>query len=202
MHKARHAPLLVIGAALLISLSCSGAGSSGQASTRARAKDGHYEIRGGRAMSFALDSTAFADGGAIPGRYTCSGADVSPALSWTGVPDGTRSLALIAEDPDAPGGTWTHWVIWNVPAEAASLPEGVPPSETLEDGARQGRNDFRRIGYGGPCPPPGKPHRYFFHLYALDATLALKAGAARSELERAMKGHVLSKAERMGKYGR
>jgi len=153
-------------------------------------------------MSFAVNSTAFANGGAIPGRYTCSGEDVSPALSWNDVPAGTHSLALIAEDPDAPGGTWTHWIIWNLPAQATSLPEGVPASETLDNGARQGRNDFRRIGYGGPCPPPGKPHRYFFNLYALDAALNLKPGAARNELERAMKGHVLSKAEWMGKYGR
>ena len=153
-------------------------------------------------MSFALKSTAFASGGEIPKRYTCDGADLSPALSWEDVPAGAQSLALIADDPDAPVGTWTHWIVWNIPAKATVLPEGVPKVEALDNGARQGRNDFKRIGYGGPCPPPGKPHRYFFKLYALDARLDLKAGAARSELELAMKPHVLSQTEWMGTYGR
>ncbi len=202
MHKARHKLLILIGAALLIPFHCSWAGSSGQTVALVRAQDSHYELRGGRVMVFALNSTAFANGGSIPKRYTCDGADVSPALSWNDIPAGTHSLALIAEDPDAPGGTWTHWVIWNIPAHAASVPEGVPATETLDNGARQGRNSFRRIGYGGPCPPPGKPHRYFFKLYALDATLRLKPGAGRNELERAMKGHILSTAEWMGTYGR
>jgi Raf kinase inhibitor-like YbhB/YbcL family protein len=110
-------------------------------------------------------------------------------------------LALIADDPDAPVGTWTHWIIWNISPERA-LPEGMAKSEALSDGMRQGKNDFKRIGYGGPCPPPGKPHRYFFKVYALDAELDLKAGSARPDLERAMKGHVLAEALVMGKYGR
>jgi Raf kinase inhibitor-like YbhB/YbcL family protein len=109
---------------------------------------------------------------------------------------------LIADDPDAPVGTWTHWLIWNIPPQNSGLPKGVPKDETLDDGTRQGKNDFRCIGYGGPCPPPGKPHRYFFKVYALDATLDLRAGANRDELERAMKGHVLAQRELMGKYGR
>ncbi|MGA3263326.1 MAG: YbhB/YbcL family Raf kinase inhibitor-like protein [Terracidiphilus sp.] len=153
-------------------------------------------------MAFALQSTAFANGGEIPRKYTCDGADLSPALSWENVPAGTQSLALIADDPDAPVGTWTHWIIWNIPAQAAALVEGVPKVEVLDDGARQGTNDFRRIGYGGPCPPPGKPHRYFFKLYALDAKLDVKAGAGRKELELAMKGHMLAQAQWMGTYRR
>jgi hypothetical protein len=153
-------------------------------------------------MSLALKITAFANGGEIPKRHTCSGADLSPALSWNGVPPAAHSLALIVDDPDAPGGTWTHWLIWNIPAHLAALPEGVPAREELENGACQGRNDFHRIGYGGPCPPPGKVHGYFFKLYALDSALNLKAGASRQELERAMKEHVLSHAEWMGTYRR
>jgi Raf kinase inhibitor-like YbhB/YbcL family protein len=157
---------------------------------------------GGGAMAFALKTTAFPEGGNIPKQYTCDGPDVSPTLNWHDAPAGVQSFALIADDPDAPVGTWTHWVIWNIPASAAALPEGVPKNETLPDGARQGRNDFKKIGYGGPCPPPGKPHRYFFRLYALDSKPDVKAGAGRNELERAMKGHILSQAELMGKYGR
>ncbi len=152
-------------------------------------------------MSFVLKTTAFPERETIPKKYTCDGADVSPALAWDGAPAGTQSLALIADDPDAPVGTWTHWIIWNIPPEKP-LPEGVPKMDTLQDGSRQGRNDFKRIGYGGPCPPPGKPHRYFFKLFAIDNKLNVKAGAGRSELEAAMKGHVLAQAELMGKYGR
>jgi Raf kinase inhibitor-like YbhB/YbcL family protein len=157
--------------------------------------------QGGRAMSFAVKTNAFSEGGAIPKKYTCDGADLSPALTWTGAPAGTKSLALIADDPDAPVGTWTHWIVWNIPPEA-TVPEGIEKVESLSDGTRQGRNDFKRIGYGGPCPPPGKPHRYFFKLYALDTKLDVKPGAGRKELEGAVKGHVLAQAELVGKYGR
>jgi hypothetical protein len=153
-------------------------------------------------MSFVLKTTAFADNHGIPKQYTCDGTDVSPALKWSDAPIETQSFALIADDPDAPVGTWTHWIIWNIPAKATALPEGVSKVEESGDGARQGKNDFQRIGYGGPCPPAGKPHRYFFKLYALDVKLDIKAGASRKELERAMKGHVLSQTELMGKYGR
>jgi len=152
-------------------------------------------------MSFEIRSTAFSDGNEIPKKYTCDGADVSPSLSWKDAPAGTQSFALIADDPDAPAGTWTHWVIWNIPATAASLPEGMQKVEE-SGGIRQGRNDFKRMGYGGPCPPPGKPHRYFFKLYALDAKLEMAPGAGKKELERAMKGHVLAQTELKGKYGR
>ena len=153
-------------------------------------------------MSFALKTTAFAVGGEIPKKYTCDGADVSPALNWNDAPAGTQSFALIADDPDAPVGTWTHWIIWNIPAKAVGLPEGVPKAEESSDGTRQGTNDFKRLGYGGPCPPVGKPHRYFFKLHALDIKFDVKAGASRNELERAMKGHVLSQTELMGKFKR
>jgi Raf kinase inhibitor-like YbhB/YbcL family protein len=157
--------------------------------------------QGGRAVAFSVKTTAFSEGGLIPKKYTCDGADISPALMWSGVPAGTQSLALIADDPDAPVGTWTHWIIWNIPRGDA-LPEDVAKTQGLKNQAQQGTNDFKRIGYGGPCPPPGKAHRYFFKLFALDTQLALKAGASRSELEKAMKAHVLSQAEVMGRYGR
>ncbi len=153
-------------------------------------------------MSFALSSSAFSASATIPKKHTCDGADISPELKWTDAPAGTQSFALIADDPDAPVGTWTHWIAWNIAAKSTGLPEGVQKAESLPDGMRQGKNDFKRIGYGGPCPPPGKPHRYFFKLFALDATLSLNGGASRRELETAMKGHVLGQAELMGKYGR
>ena len=138
----------------------------------------------------------------IAARYTCDGADLSPTLSWSGAPDGTQSLALIADDPDAPMGTWAHWLLWNIPARAALLSETCPRLKLLDNGARQGINDFQRIGYGGPCPPPGKPHRYFFKLYALDARLDLKPGASKSELERDIAPHILAQTQTMGTYGR
>jgi Raf kinase inhibitor-like YbhB/YbcL family protein len=155
-------------------------------------------------MALVLTSPAFREGAAIPARHTCDGEDVSPPLAWNGVPPGTAALALIADDPDAPAGTWVHWVLYNLPGDRAELPEGVaqtgrPPQLA---GALQGTNDFRRVGYGGPCPPPGRPHRYFFTLYALDASLPLRAGATRRELERAMAGHVIGEARLMGTYAR
>ena len=152
--------------------------------------------------SFALKSAAFQHGDNIPAQYTCQGRDISPALSWKGAPAGTKSFALIADDPDAPAGTWTHWVLFNLPATTESLPENVAKTEDLSGGARQGRNDFRRVGYGGPCPPPGKPHRYYFKLYALDMTLNLPAGASKQQVEKAMQGHILAQAELMGKFKR
>lgn len=168
----------------------------------AQVASGKAPAKGGTAMSFQLSSTAFEAGGTIPKKYTCDGPDLSPPLAWTDPPAGTQSFALICDDPDAPAGTWVHWVIYDLPPTARSLPEGVPANETLENGARQGRNDFRRIGYGGPCPPRGPAHRYFFKLYALDTKLNLKSGATKMELERAMKGHILAQAEWMGRYGR
>jgi Raf kinase inhibitor-like YbhB/YbcL family protein len=156
----------------------------------------------GGSGSFRLTSTAFEPGSVIPRQFTCNGPDVSPSLKWTEPPAGTKSLALIVEDPDAPAGIWVHWVLFNLPADARELPQGMPKDEELAGGARHGRNDFRRLGYGGPCPPPGPAHRYFFRLYALDVKLELKSGAAKADLETAMKGHVLAKAELIGRYGR
>lgn len=154
-------------------------------------------------MGFSLTSTAFKEGDTIPVKHTCDGADLSPPLEWSGVPQGTVAFALIADDPDAPAGTWVHWVLYDVPA-TVGLPESVAKVEAPKDlgGAVQGRNDFRRVGYGGPCPPPGPAHRYFFKLYALDTKLGLKAGASKVDVERAMGGHVLATAQLVGKYGR
>lgn len=153
-------------------------------------------------MSFTVSSASFQNGADIPKKFTCSDADVSPELHWTSPPAGTQSFALIADDPDAPAGTWTHWVLFDLPAQIAALPEGVPKTDELPSGAHQGRNDFRKIGYGGPCPPAGKPHHYLFKLYALDKKLDLKPGASKPELEQAMQGHILAQAELMGKYKR
>lgn len=153
-------------------------------------------------MAFAMSSGDFQNGGEIPKKFTCDGADGSPQLSWTEPPTGTQSLALITDDPDAPSGTFTHWVLFNLPASTRSLAASVSKIDELPNGARQGRNGFRKIGYGGPCPPPGKPHRYCFTLYALDRQLELKPGAGKEELEKAMEGHTLAKAEIVGKYGR
>ncbi len=148
-----------------------------------------------------LQTDAFAPGADIPAKYTCSGANVSPALQWSDTPTGTQSFALIMDDPDAPVGTFTHWVLYNLPPQENRLAEGVPNSE-LPGGAAQGVNGFRKTGYGGPCPPPGKPHRYFFKLYALDTKLNLKPGASKDEVERAIKGHIVGQAELMGKFKR
>ncbi|MBI3292291.1 MAG: YbhB/YbcL family Raf kinase inhibitor-like protein [Elusimicrobia bacterium] len=148
-----------------------------------------------------LKSSAFEAGGAIPAKYTCEGPDVSPPLSWSDVPTGTKTLALIMDDPDAPMGTWVHWVAWDIPATARSLDEDIPKRDTLANGMKQGTTDFRRIGYGGPCPPSGT-HRYFFKLYALDTTLNLPNSTTKKDLERAMQGHILKQAELMGTYRR
>ena len=153
-------------------------------------------------MSLTVSSKSFQSGGEIPKKFTCEGDDVSPQISWSGAPQGTQAFALIADDPDAPAGTWTHWVLYDVPASSTTLNEGTSKSEQLPDGSKQGRNDFHKVGYNGPCPPPGKPHRYFFKVYALDRKLDVKAGAARSDVERAMSGHVQAQGEYMGIYRR
>jgi Raf kinase inhibitor-like YbhB/YbcL family protein len=156
----------------------------------------------GGSMPLQISSNAFSAGQAIPKKFTCDGPDVSPKLTWNEAPAKTQSFALIMDDPDAPVGTWVHWVLFDLPADTKELAEGVAKQEQLANGARQGRNDFGNIGYGGPCPPPGKPHRYFFKLYALDVKLNLKAGATKADVERAMKGHILAQAELIGRYGR
>jgi len=150
-------------------------------------------------MAFQITSHAFEDGGAIPVRHSCHGEDVSPPLAWTGAPAGTRSLALICDDPDAPVGTWVHWVVYNIPASTTTLPEGIAPDAELSDGSQHGNNSWGRLGYGGPCPPSGT-HRYFFKLYALDATLQLAAGSDKKALLKAMEGHILDQAELMGTF--
>ncbi len=149
-----------------------------------------------------VTSTAFREGASIPKQYTGDGADASPPLSWSGAPAAAKSLALICDDPDAPRGTWVHWVLFNLPPNTAELPEGVPSQATLPSGAKQGSNDFKKIGYGGPAPPKGKPHRYFFKLYALDTMLDLPEGATKQDLEKAMKGHILGQGQLMGTYQR
>ena len=151
--------------------------------------------------SMNLTSTSF-QGNQIPARFTCNGAGISPQLSWSAPPAGTVSLALIVTDPDAPGRTFVHWVLYDLPAATRSLPEALPAQGQLADGSRQGRNDFGDIGYGGPCPPGHSPHHYFFTLYALDTKLNLLAGATRAQVEAAMKGHVLAQSELVGLFQR
>ncbi len=152
-------------------------------------------------MEINVKSPAFVPGGKIPDKYTCDGMDISPPLTWTSGPEGTKTFAIICDDPDAPMGTWVHWVLFNLPVNITELHENVPPEKELEIGARQGMNDFRRIGYGGPCPPGGV-HRYFFKLYALDAEINLEAGATKDELLKAMEGHILAEGQLMGRYER
>lgn len=154
------------------------------------------------ALVLQLSSPAFDEGGTIPRKYTCDGEDLSPPLNWTDVPEGTQSLALIADDPDAPAGTFVHWVLYNIPSHLTSLPEGVATSPTVDDIGTQGVNDFRKTGYGGPCPPKGPAHRYFFKLYALDTSLDLEPGATAADLQKAMEGHILARGELMGRYRR
>jgi Raf kinase inhibitor-like YbhB/YbcL family protein len=154
-------------------------------------------------MAFSLSSPAFADGAAIPVEHTCDGADVSPPLAWSGAPAGTRAFALIVDDPDAPAGSWVHWVLYNLPAATSELPDTIAKVETLDlGGARQGRNDFRRPGWAGPCPPPGPAHHYSFRLYALDTPIAPRQGAQKKDIEAAMQGHTLGVAQLVGTYAR
>ena len=152
-------------------------------------------------MALQITSSAFSEGEMIPTQYSCDGPDVSPDLSWSGIPEGARSLALICDDPDAPMGTWVHWVLFNIPVSADGLPAEIPPEAALENGARHGTNDFSRLGYGGPCPPGGT-HRYFFKLYALDTELDMDSGITKAQLLEAMQGHILAEGQLMGKYSR
>jgi hypothetical protein len=157
--------------------------------------------KGGDIMEIKVTSTAFAEGGMIPPKYTCDGQDISPPLQWDAVPEGTESIALISDDPDAPRGTWVHWVLFNLPAQTKKLSENIPHDKTLPNGAKQGITDFGKVGYGGPCPPSGT-HRYFFRIYALDTVLQLGADASERELLEAMEGHILAQGRLMGKYKR
>jgi Raf kinase inhibitor-like YbhB/YbcL family protein len=153
-------------------------------------------------MRLELTSPAFSEAADIPKPFTGDGGDKSPRLQWGEPPAGTKSFAVICDDPDAPRGTWVHWVLFNLPADVRELGEGVPTTDVLINGAKQGKNDFGKTGYGGPAPPAGKPHRYFFKLYALDITLDLPAGATKEKLVAAMNGHILAEGQLMGKYGR
>lgn len=158
--------------------------------------------QGGQAMAFELKSSAFEHDQTIPKKYTCDEMDVSVPLRWNDPPAGTKSFALIADDPDAPRGTWVHWVLYDLPVSARELAEGVPAQETLPTGAKQGVNDFKKVGYGGPCPPPGPAHRYFFTLYALDQPTGLRPRATKAQLLETMKDHVLAEAQLLGRYRR
>lgn len=156
---------------------------------------------GEETMPFELSSTAFSQGSEIPTQFSCDGEDISPPLQWSQPPAGAVALALIMDDPDAPAGTWDHWLLFNLSAEAGGLDPGVEPLERLPNGSVHGANSWGRIGYGGPCPPSGT-HRYFFKLYALDQPLDLPVGANKAEVLAAMEGHVLEQAELMGTYER
>lgn len=157
--------------------------------------------KGDDKMTITITSSAFKEGGMIPAKYTCDGQNISPPLQWAGAPKGTKSFALISDDPDAPIGIWVHWIMWNIPAEANQLPEGIPQVKKLQDGSMQGLNSYPRCGYSGPCPPSGT-HRYYFKIYALDAMLDLPANSTKEDLLKAMKVHILAEGSLMGKYER
>ena len=153
-------------------------------------------------VRMTLASSAFQPGGSIPARFTADGPDMSPVLAWSNAPAGTQAFALICDDPDAPVGTWVHWVVYDLPAAAAVLPEGAGKAGPILVAGKQGRNDFGRENFGGPAPPAGKPHRYFFRLYALDQPTGLPAGKRKADVLLAIKGHILAQAELMGTYRR
>jgi Raf kinase inhibitor-like YbhB/YbcL family protein len=152
-------------------------------------------------IKMKMTSKSFKEGEMIPGKYTCDDADISPHLEWSLVPEGTKTFAIICDDPDAPMGTWVHWIIFNIPGNVRAFLENIHPIEVLPEGTKQGKNDFGRIGYGGPCPPSGI-HRYYFKIYALDVELDLKAGIRKTELLSAMDGHILAEGQLMGRYKR
>jgi len=153
-------------------------------------------------VSLKITSTAFQPGGSIPSKHTCEDRDLSPPLAWSGAPPGTKTFALIVDDPDAPGGTFFHWVAYNIPASKTSLPAGVPQGSEIPGGAINGMNSFGHLGYNGPCPPPGKTHHYRFHLYALDSALEVGDKADGATIQSAIKGHVLAEAELVGTFQR
>lgn len=159
-------------------------------------------ILGGTSMAMNVASSAFDEGTNIPKKYTCEGTNVSPQLQLSGIPAGTKSIALICDDPDAPMGTWVHWLLYNLPADTTTLAEGIAKTDSLPNGAAQGVNSGGKVGYDGPCPPPGNPHRYFFKVYALDTKLSLASRTTKKDVEAAMQGHILDKAAVMGKYQR
>ena len=191
--------VVLLGLVMIASLpACSNrsGSSAGKPSTQNQNQD-----QSQNAKDIKLSSTAFKDGEAIPSQYTCDGVNVSPPLEWSGVPKSAKTVAIIADDPDAPAGTWVHWVLYNLPGENIGMVENLPAIDNLKAGGFQGKNDFEKIGYGGPCPPSGT-HRYFFKIYALDIDLPLKAGATKVEVDKAMAGHVVAQGQLMGTYRR
>ena len=153
-------------------------------------------------MELQISSSAFEEGGRIPAKYSCQGEDVLPPLRWDEPPGGTQSFVLIMDDPDAPSNIFTHWVLFNIPSATRQLPEAIPSTTQLSDGSSQGKNDFGEVGYGGPCPPPGRPHQYRFTLYGLDQMLELKAGASKKQVLEAMEGHLLGQGQLTGSFQR
>ena len=190
----------ITGLAAAIGLSCVGAEVSRQSNDSAPGNAAFNQ--GSGALKFQLTSSAFTQGGYIPPKYTGDGVDVSPPLKWTGVPENVKSFALICDDPDAPVGTWVHWVLYDIPPAATELPEATPKLEHLPNGMKQGINSFGKVGYGGPEPPKGSEHRYYFKLYALDMDPPLDARAHKTDLEKAMQRHIVARAELMGRYRR
>jgi Raf kinase inhibitor-like YbhB/YbcL family protein len=160
------------------------------------------DIQGQAAKTLTVSSATFKEGATIPTRYTCSGEDISPALAWSGVPENTKAFALVFDDPDAGNPAFTHWLLANISASAQSLTENTPRDGTLSNGAIQGQNDFDKLGYGGPCPPPGDAHHYHFAIYALGATLSLQPGYSKQQLASAMQGHTLAWGELVGLFAR
>jgi len=152
-------------------------------------------------MALAISSTAFSNGGMIPSRYTCDGANISPPLQWSGLPAGTKTVALIVDDPDAPAKTWVHWVVYDLPANTTQLPENIKPQENIGGGGKNDTNDFKKIGYGGQCQQSGT-HVYLFKLYAVDIQTSLGPGATKDELLKTMESHVMAQGELVGKYKR
>ena len=170
--------------------------------TETQDEDRSSSIEEDAITTISLSSTAFKEGDKIPDNYTCDGQDISPALIWDEPPQQTEVFVLIVDDPDAPSGVFTHWVLFNIPASIRQLGEGIPTQEQLDSGALQGKNDFGRIGYGGPCPPQGSIHRYRFIIYALDQKLNLKEGASKKQVSDAMQGHILAQGQLTGTYQR
>jgi Raf kinase inhibitor-like YbhB/YbcL family protein len=169
-------------------------------SERARAAVAESPAQKTPEAKFQLGSSSFAADGLIPAKYTCDGSDTSPALAWSEPPAGTQSFALVVDDPDAPKKTVTHWLLYDLPPATRALPEGVATKPKLPDGSRQGKNDHGKIGYSGPCPPPGAAHHYFFKLYALDYKTGLKPKAKAADVERAIKGHILAQSELIARF--
>jgi Raf kinase inhibitor-like YbhB/YbcL family protein len=190
--------------ALILLCSCqrkSENAQSNQTHPEGTGSEKRIEQTGGEKMAIKVISTAFQEGGMIPKQYTCDGQNISPPLAWDSVPSGANTIALIADDPDAPGRTWVHWVIFDLPASAKNLPENLPPLESIAGGGKQGTTDFRKVGYGGPCPPSGT-HRYYFKVYALDKELGLDSKTTKDQVLKAMEGHTLAQGQLMGRYKR